>query len=133
MGEPQRDNAVAEFLQKIGQLVPSEVLAFFLAVLGVARNSLDSAGKLTENAHLVLVAAFVLGLVVTPAYLWRMAANDPSPAPKIIHLILSTVAFGVWAYAIGGAELFGDAYQPLIGAVLPIFFMIVAGLIPLDR
>ncbi len=133
MGEPQRENPVAEFLQKVGQLVPSEVLAFFLAVLGVARNSLDETKKLTENAHLVLIGAFVLGLIVTPFYLKAMAAKDPAPAPKIIHLTLSTIAFGVWAYAIGGAELFRGAYEPLIGAVLPMFFMIVAGLIPLNK
>jgi hypothetical protein len=69
---------------------------------------------------------FFAGLVGTPIYL-RFAQQVAVP----LQLIISTVAFAVWAFALGGPFSEIPGYKPIYGAVLlPIFTFFVASITP---
>lgn len=121
------DGPAREFLQKVSQLIPTEVLAVFLAGFGVA-------GTADEPVKgYAMVAVFVACLVATPLYLMKASANDPPGSPRAVHIALSSAAFVVWSYAIAGSVLFGAWYQPTMAGLLPMIFMLFAGLIPLNK
>jgi len=69
---------------------------------------------------------FFAGLVGTPIYL-RFVQKVAVP----LQLIISTAAFAVWAFALGGPFSEIPAYKPIYGAVLlPIFTFFVACIKP---
>jgi len=131
LGEPvaaaNKPGPAAEFLQKVSQLIPTEVLAVFLAGFGVA-------GTAAEPVRgYAMLSIFAACLIATPLYLFKASAGDPPQAPRLTHIALSTLAFVVWSYAIAGAPLFGTWYQPTFAALLPMIFMLFAGLVPLNK
>ncbi len=114
-----------QYLEKVAKLVPSEVIAGYLAIVGFIAAVGDADARLWLGW-----AAFALGLVLTPFYLNTQAEPD---RPKRNHLILSTVAFVVWAYAVSGATLLPDFHTDAVASIVLIAFSLVSGIIPLDR
>jgi hypothetical protein len=115
--------AAGEYLDKVAKLVPSEVIAAFVAIMGVVpsvRNPSWQPG--------VGWGAFLICLIMTPIYLNYQAVPN---APKKIHLVLSTLAFVAWAYAVSGASLVPSLYDPAIASIELIVFSVVSGAIPL--
>lgn len=108
-------------MEKIAKLVPSEVIAGYLALTGFV----DSI-----SWEYTIYAMFGLCLILTPLYLNRQAVIGK---PKFMHLIISTIAFIVWAIATTGTLLFSSSYQPAVGSVLLIAFSLISGLVPLNR
>ncbi len=114
-----------QYLEKVAKLVPSEVVAGYIALVGFV----GAVGY--EDARVWLYwAVFALCLVLTPLYLNKQA--EPN-RPKRNHLIMSTVAFVVWAYAISGATLLPDWHDAAVAAIVLVVFSLVSGLVPLDR
>jgi hypothetical protein len=78
------------YKDRVLKLIPSEVVAFFLFCKGV----------IPDSDSWYLFAVFVAGLVATPLYLVRSTANDAiRPKPK--QVLLTSLAFVVWVFAIG--------------------------------
>jgi len=67
--------------------------------------------------------------VIAAAWTWKRASLPKLPA--INQTIVSTLAFGVWAYATGSTPPLwpGQIYNPLIGSLLLIGFSLVSGLL----
>ena len=82
-----------------------------------------------RRAALALIA-FLVCLIATPLYLGRMAL----PAqPHRKHQAVSTLAFVVWAYSVGGAAgLFGpkvlNIYDSAIASFALVIFTLVSGI-----
>src|SRR6202035_52066 len=89
-GTPQ--NTTKEYLEKVAKLVPSEVLALYLALVGWV-----PAVKLAISKWWLYAGCFAICLILTPLYLSKMADKGK---PKRMHLILSTAAFVVWASSV---------------------------------
>lgn len=109
--------------ERVAKYIPGEVVALYVGAAGV----LKTVGA--EDASLVLVLYWVffgLGLVLTPIYLARMAKAGE---PKWVHLIVSTVAFVVWAYALGGLPELMGWYRPWIGSLALLAFSGISGAI----
>jgi hypothetical protein len=95
--------------------VPAEVVTLFVALDALVRPPADV-------PLAVYWGVFLFCLVGTYFYLWRVAK-----VRKQTQLLISTVAFAVWVFALGGPFAQLDWYAPVYGALLlPIFTFAVA-------
>lgn len=120
LGDETRDS----YLERVAKYVPAEIVAAYLAIIGFAVNV--ASGKL-----LAMILAFAVCLVATPLYLWRMGKRSKV---KAVHLIISSIAFVVWAFAAGGAGgVFGvdglNIYDPSWASIVLVLFTLASGLI----
>lgn len=111
------------YLEKVAKLVPSEIVAAYIAILGLV----PSIGNVALRP-IVAWGTFGVCLLLTPIYLNFQAVPN---APKRMHLLLSSIAFVCWAYAVSGQMLPPALYDPAIGSIELILFSLVSGVIPL--
>lgn len=125
--EETKKNKTGSYLEKVSSLVPAEIIAGYLAMVGF----LDKEeGSLVVEKQGLLIGIFVFCLVLTPVYLNFQAEKNK---PKLIHLFLSFVAFIVWAYVTSGEKFSGLIYDSDIASIILIAFSLVSGLVPLKR
>ena len=109
-----------DYATRVAKYVPSEVLAAYVAMMGIVM-SMSSVDRLKPY---LAWAAFVLCLAVTPIYLYRFAG---AKRDKFFHMALSSVAFGFWSYALGGPFEISHLYRADVGSLLLIGFTLVSG------
>lgn len=113
------------YLEKVAKLVPSEIIAGYLAMMGFVSQVEGSAQEIT--------AWGIYGLcqLLTPVYLNYQA---DAGRPKTMHLLLSSIAFLIWAYVTTGDQLLPEGYyQAAIGSIVLVAFSLVSAIIPLNR
>ena len=126
--EPEAENtqsAPLKYLEKVSKLVPSEIVAGYIALVGLVPNI-----RLELVRPWIYLVVFVLCLVLTPIYLNLQA---DSGKPKRNHLLVSSIAFIVWAYTISGSIIIPQFYDSALASIGLIVFSLVSGAIPLDR
>ena len=103
------------YTTRLMKYVPSEVITAYVTV--------EAAIKSAKATNLSLYwAVFLVLLVATPLYLWRV-----TKVTKGKQLAISTVAFAVWVFALGGPFARLDWYNPIYGAVvLPLYTTLIA-------
>ena len=119
---PTKGFDINDTATKVAKLVPAELITAYTALIGFAAN----AGSARVWCS---VGAFVLCLVLTPIYLNKMA---DAGKPKMAHLIVSSVAFVVWAYFISGQQILGQNwYNSGIASMILLGFSLVTAVIPI--
>ena len=121
--EPPQSNNNQEYFEKIAKLIPAEIIAAYIAIVGLIPAINDPKTEL-----IVLAVVFALGVVGTPIYLRSMAEKGQ---PIKMHLVLSTIAFVVWGYSISG-YLIPEIHNAAIASIILIVFSVISGRIPLD-
>ncbi|MFD0766112.1 hypothetical protein ACFQZI_14710 [Mucilaginibacter lutimaris] len=120
---------LADYLEKVSKLIPSEIIGAYLTMVGLLTKIDDHSTRRT-----LTIVVFFACLLLTPIYLYRMADADK---PKIIHILLSTFAFIVWAYVTSGDKigtLLGwNGYDAAAASIFLILFSIISALIPLKK
>lgn len=111
------------FFEKIAKLIPSEIIAGYITLIRLLA-TLKNPGM----RPVFYAVAFILCLVLTPIYLNYQA--EPGK-PKKIHLIVSTFAFVVWAYATSGQQVVPQLYDPAIASSALVAFSLISGTVPL--
>lgn len=123
-GTPPKTDTTAE---RILKYIPAEVVAFYLAALGIIE-SLPQETKGKEGGYWVIL---VLGVVGAPLYILKFAEWAKS---AFLHAAWSAFAFLVWAYTLGGAfKLIPDFHQPWIGSLVLLAVTLFAALLPLPK
>jgi hypothetical protein len=85
--------------EKIIKYIPGEVVAFYLSIANLLANA-NLVDRALETAQWVFFAVF---LVATPLYAWQLPKDPDQPKPSHrFHILWATIAFGVWAFAMGG-------------------------------
>jgi hypothetical protein len=122
---PQTDN----YLERIAKYVPGEVLAFFIFINVILEQAVKTGGKSAMMAGVpvttVAQGALVLGLVLTPLFIWYVREEGDA---WFTNALVSTLAFPFWAYALG-AVAFDDHWDGNLAAILLATFTVVSGLI----
>lgn len=122
----------SNYLERVAKYIPGEVIASYKACFALVLV------QAAENPARLPVAWFVFGFffVATPIYLkWMNSrAKDPlTGGPLRIQLIIGTVSFVVWSYALGGPfALEGqavvlDGYQAWIAEIFLIMYTFAVG------
>jgi hypothetical protein len=78
----------------------------------------------------IFVLCFVICFVLTPVYLNKMADKGK---PKRNHLIVSSVAFPIWAYLVSGNQVAPGFYDAGLATVIAILFSLISALVPMNR
>ena len=103
---------VDDYTSRILKYIPVEVVTVATVLDGIVRSG-------AKDSHLesALWGIFVFGVLVTPLYLWRM-----QHVKKFLQLAISTGAFAVWLFAVGGPfELLGW-YEKWMGSALLVIY-----------
>ena len=112
-----------DYMNRLLKYIPAETVALYLTLQGIV---LSGAAD-DPNLNTWLWVIFGLGLIGTTLYLWRLPK-----VRKVAQLAVSTTAFAVWVFAIGGAFASLSWYKPFIGSVVLVVFTFFAPLISPD-
>jgi hypothetical protein len=108
-----------DYLERVAKFVPAEIIAAYLALRSFAP---DPSSTDAWPAWIEL-GVYALLVVITPLYLHKLGGNV---ARKREQLALSTLAFVVWSYGIGG-PFFWDRLQSLLH--IKLFYTGIPGLL----
>lgn len=95
----------ASYLDRLVQLIPTEIVAAHLAVQGLVANSIDVRNLALE------VSAGVL-LLILPFYLWRVHG-----VRSMLKILLTMGSFVIWVYAVSSPIYRGMALDPVWGSI----------------
>jgi hypothetical protein len=110
------------YFDKLIKYIPADIVAAWTAATGLI------AGATDEPQALLLWIAFAFGVVVTAVWTLRQTAEADKP-PAVTQTAISTIAFGVWVFALGGPFANLGWYSPLYGSLLLIAFTLAVPLI----
>jgi hypothetical protein len=118
-----------DYAEKVSKLIPSEIVAGYLTLFGMV--SLISNPSTQKYVYVII---FAVCLVLTPIYLSKVAEKDK---PKRNHLIVSTIAFIIWAYTTTGATLqsilTAAPFEQALASIILVIFSLISAVIPMDK
>ena len=109
------------YFDKAVQYIPADIVAAWVAVTGLVSSARD------VPRQAILWVAFGIGLALTALWTWKQAAA-PGRRPPVTQAIISTGAFAVWVFALGGPFQHVPG-QPVYGSLLLILYTLVVALI----
>lgn len=111
-----------DYASRIVKYIPADVVALYIGLVGLVPADY-------ENRQTTLWAVFAVGVIVTPIYLLRVTKDPVTKKPLIPQVFIGTLAFAIWAFALGGpfAEL--AFYEPFIGSMAVMVATFAFGLI----
>ncbi len=103
------------YIERLFKYIPSEIILLFV-----------TCEKIILSQSTIPVSLYwaisIFCLLATPLYLLFVAK-----VKKVSQLIISTLSFAVWVFALGGPFSFLSWYKPLYGAIsLPIFTFLIS-------
>lgn len=109
------------YSSRVAKYIPGEVLSGYVSMSGIVATMNPEEQLATWTAWGILA----LGAILTPAYIVYLAGGKP---PYRLQAAISTIAFLLWAYTLGGPFKSAGLYNAQIGAILLIAFTLIAGL-----
>jgi hypothetical protein len=122
-GPATRSSAVEidTYFDKVVKYIPADIVGAWVAVTGLV----SSASGIPHQT--VLWIAFGIGLILTAWWTLRQTALPGQP-PAVTQVIISTGAFAVWVFALGGPFQHVPGQQ-VYGSLLLILYTLVVALI----
>jgi hypothetical protein len=118
-------NQVDSYTDRVVKLIPGDVVVGWTFL-----SSLISDNQDPDVPRVWLLWAVFAFLLLFTAYWTHIQTAEPSLPPAIRQIVISTMAFAVWVFALGGPFLFFDWYRPLYGTILLALFTFLAAAIP---
>ncbi len=125
--EEDDGNRIKSYLEKVSSIVPAEIIAGYLAMVGFLKKVPDDTLVINQG---LLKGVFIFCLILTPLYFYFQAKKDK---PKFIHMIISTIAFAVWAFVTSGEKFDISFYNAETASVILVGFSLLSGLIPMKK
>lgn len=111
----------ADYLGRLVGYIPAEIVALYLAASGFT----EAAGN---DRLMWLWIVFIVCAVLTPIYfLFATRDKKKKKGPLYLQVLLTTLAFPVWVFAIGGPFLAFRWYKGFIGSIVLIFVTSIFG------
>jgi hypothetical protein len=128
--QPHQQMPVADnYLERMAKYVPAEVIAFFICINAILDQAMRTGGKSAMMASFPVMTIAVIALVactlLTPVFMWYVREEGDA---WVTNAFVSTLAFPVWAYALG-AVAFADYRDGNLAVILLASFTVVSGLI----
>ncbi len=111
------------YFDKIIKYIPTDIVAAWVAATGLVA----TAGNTVPTTTLLWIC-FVVGIIFTPLWTLRQS-RMPGLPPAYKQSVVSTGAFVVWVFALGGPFATLAFYHPVYGSLLLIAFTLIVGLI----
>jgi hypothetical protein len=109
------------YAERVLKYIPAEIVAGYVVALTNIIKSADPADSLRLPLSW---GVFTLCLLCTPLYLRALSKTSSTPRT---HLTISTIAFALWAHALGGPFELAGIYKPWIGSLLLVAFTVSIG------
>jgi len=109
------------YFDKVVKYIPADIVGAWVAVTGLVSSARD------VPRQTILWVAFGIGLILTAWWTLKQAAAPGRPAP-VTQVIISTGAFAVWVFALGGPFQFVPGRE-VYGSLLLILYTLVVALI----
>lgn len=103
------------YLGKLVKLIPSDMVAAYLAIQGVIPK---------PQAKWGLTVVATLLLIIMPFYLKKMHKHE-----TVKQIILTCLSFVIWLYVLGGPFTFFNVYEPWLASVIMILWTTFAPLL----
>ncbi len=110
------------YTTRVAKYVPTEILAAYITLLGVVDSMVGS----SELKFWLYLAALAIGVVFTPIYFYMAAEKND---PRAVQMIVSTLAFLVWAYSLEGFFKAIGIHHPAVASFALILFTLISGAI----
>jgi len=120
---PREVNNTQSYFDKAVKLVPTEIVGAYMVLAGVIGVDATTAPTDKLSKILLQIVFFVL-LVLTPLYLWFI-----SKVTNKVQLVVTTLAFVLWIYTLGGPFVVWGIYEAKIAAVLLTLWSLIIPLI----
>ena len=108
------------YFDRVLKYVPADIVAAWITATGL----IAAAGN--DISDSVLWICFAFGLIITPLWTHNRTRVDGAP-PAIMQMIVSTLAFAVWVFALGGPFEKLEFYSPVYGSLSLVAFTLVTG------
>jgi hypothetical protein len=119
--------SVDGYFNKLVKYIPADIVGAWV----FASSAIKEASGVPITA--TLWVAFAALLLITPLWTWR-CTKPPANPPARTQIIISTVSFAVWVFALGGPFATLGFYRPLFGSLVLVFFsLMVAMITPRDH
>jgi len=109
------------YFDKVVKYIPADIVGAWVAVTGLISGARDI------PQQTVLWIAFGVGLILTAWWTLKQAAVPARPRP-VTQAIISTGAFAVWVFALGGPFQLVPGQQ-VYGSLLLILYTLVVALV----
>ncbi len=122
LGRGQRKGG-DDYLGRLAKYIPAEIVGLYLATAGVV-----PAGNNDRERCVVLWVIFALSFALVPVYFY-FATRDRRRNKKALwpQVILATIAYPVWVFAIGGPFACYGWYKGYLASITLIFVTVVIG------
>ena len=111
---PREVNNTQPYLDKAVKLVPTEIVGAYLVLVGVVGGNAASTAAPTDQMTKILVCViFGVLLVATPLYQIFV-----SKVTNKVQVVITTLAFILWVYNLGGPFSVLGIYEAKIAAAL---------------
>lgn len=122
---PREVNETQPYYDKAVKLVPTEIVGAYMVLAGVIGvSSATTAAPADSLSRILIQIVFFALLILTPLYLWKIAK-----VTNKVQLIVTTLAFILWIYTLGGPFAVWGIYEPKIAAVLLTLWSLVVPVI----
>ena len=105
--------------------IPAEVVGGWIAISGLLSGA---RGIVTGTIWIV----FEVMVVLAAAWTWKQT-SEPGKPLAVTQIIVATLAFVVWVFALGGPFATLDFYHPVYGSLLLIAYTLAVPLIPIEQ
>lgn len=109
------------YFDKIVKYIPGDIVAAWVAVSGLVKSATD------VPTSTVLWVCFAVGVALTAAWTWKQTNVEGQPA-AVQQIIISTVAFCVWVFALGAPFDTLAWYHSVYASLALIGYTLVVGL-----
>lgn len=110
-----------DYLARLLKYIPAEVVTLYVSATGIVP-------AVAANRTKILWVIFAFCAVATPLYM-IFSTREKGRAPLWMQVVLATIAFPVWAYALGGVFTSTPGYEPYISSLLLMAVTFLFGLI----
>ncbi len=114
------------YFDKLIKYIPADVIAAWTVAMGL----ISGAENIPKDTIRWIV--FVVCLIATALWTLRNTSETGKP-PAITQTALSTIAFGVWVFALGGPFVALTWYAPVYGSLLLLAYTLFVPLVPLPE
>jgi hypothetical protein len=114
---------VDTYFDRVIKYIPSDIVSAWVLANSLINSSQDDVPK-----AMILWIAFGCGVALTAVWTWKQT-EVPGKRPAYTQILISTVAFVVWVFAVGGPFVHLTFYRPVYGSLLLVLYTLVVALI----